>query len=671
VKLYKSFYRAASCNALRKPSNVDPFLCMHIRCPPGSYDVNIEPAKDDLLFSEPSKVISLVEKLFRGYYGEVTSETLTRSRPSPKHQAAGALNDNFDLLLARKAVCSAESSTTADSTFATQLDVAIPGGTGTMNAKSPRNFPDCGNGPDMNPEHASLSQMDRNPPRPTNVESNIGLEGSETHFNMYGMDDEDLLTVGSPPPTQPQFSQEAEDVEVRSARVTNPWSLAKLNAPARQNVGESAIQADPGSTIQLMTPGWGQNEAPRNVRQSACPQESTHRRSNLPSPVASSPTLAAYQNPGPPLRRRAYDEQHDQDDADIESTQGSIREASNPLPKARSPLSHGSPSSQRRSLVMDYNDQSRLMPMPPSLSSSGSSFKISLSTNRELAEILEFEQRKKAAVLHERRAQSDLAAREPKPVKLANIQRKSNDTPLMQAVSSQTRRALPNLDLREGKSDSARDFERRFAKSSGNEAESVIYRNSPHRSRYLAAKERLDHTDPESGLTQDACQSSSATSNTGDLLSEADVRLSEDDPRTYLARLSENGDKMNSLTGLRKTGLQIRRTKTAQLPLETIPTGAANHNLKAMASDPFPGALPLAVISGHQGQLDEYVGTGENSFIGWSANSRDVAAWEATLNGLISRNFRVRLAGGENVTPEVTVMLRTAIKAHADAHSFD
>ncbi|OQU93758.1 hypothetical protein CLAIMM_00233 [Cladophialophora immunda] len=47
-----------------------PFLLMQIQCPPQSYDVNVEPTKDQVLFAQPSQLLSLVESLFgRAYSG--------------------------------------------------------------------------------------------------------------------------------------------------------------------------------------------------------------------------------------------------------------------------------------------------------------------------------------------------------------------------------------------------------------------------------------------------------------------------------------------------------------------------------------------------------------------------------------------------------------------------
>jgi hypothetical protein len=779
VKLYKSFYRVASCSADRKLANVDPFLCMRIRCPPESYDVNIEPAKDDVLFSEPSKVIALAEKLFKDYYGELASEAPTRSWSSAQYQATPTPDDNFDLLLAKKASVTAETSTTLESTLPTQSLVDVPGRTEVPSAEPLRTDLNSCHAPSSIPESRSLHRSDKSPHKPTHAKCSSDVERSGPHFNMYGIDDEDFLTAGSPPLTHHDVSEGSEDKELRSVLVTNPWSLAKLNASARKNVDEPCNQANSGLTIQLMTPGRGQNDPSRHLHRPACQQQSMLPQLSLLSPVASSPTTAAYQNPGPPVRQRAYNERQDQEDDAIESTQNLLTDASHArpvntldtwvqprqptvrLPSSKSasvsyngdgifkaagrpgferrertlnkylsteltdpdnswtepsrisnhidkpfrspfkrrnitssllnenletpdsacagalhatptakppvPLPDPSPSPKRRISVACYESQSASVPPPPSPSQR--SLKMSQAPNTELAEILEFEQRKKAAVLHQRRSQSNRALGELNLAKLAHIQGRPNDVSSVQAFSSQTRHSLPGLDLREEQSNPARNLEIESANSPAEEAGSAINRNSPHRNRYLTAEGRLGNDRPVSDQIQHAGHSDRENGKTRDFLNEAEVRLSEDDPRAYLVRNSRSGQNVDSLSGLSKTGLKIRRTKTARLPLEAIPPDAANHCLKAISPHPFPGTLALATMTSREGEYDEYISCGGNSFVRWSANSRDVTTWQATLQKLISKSYKARLAG-ETVDPEITVMLTTAIRAHADAYGF-
>jgi hypothetical protein len=769
IKLYKTFYRAASGNHDRTPSIVNPFLCMQIQCPPKSYDVNIEPAKDDVLFSEPSKIMMLAEKLFRNYYGQPNSGIHDRSRPPAKDPTGMTLEDSFDLLLARKTSGTAETAIASSHLPSPPLQMDVPQLIGLANTGTAKDAVDDGNATALNSEPPSLFLLDTIPYKPIYVEKSSKRERSASHFNMYGTDDEDLLEVNSTPPTQEPKPQDPEENEVWSARVTNPWSLAKLHAPTRRRVTQSPVQPDPDTTIQLMTPGLERNDSARGTQPLGLEQESEHARPNIPRSAALPLTPAFYQNPGHPSRRRVCNNRQDSaDEDDIESTpnmitntldrwvqprqssvhvsssqessisrngdrvfgaparsilerQGSslddpastqltepndyeaepLRVSNNaekpfkspfkspsvtsfrsaldllrpdsalisPLSaaphEARIPLPNASPLSHRRLPAANYDIQGSLVPPPPP---PGRLFKSSQSPNSELAEILEFEQRKKAAILHQRRSQPSHAHGELRLAKLAHLQRKSNDTTSMQAISSQTRGDLLSLHLGGDGTNPACGFERRFAKSSDKKARGVPHRNSPYLNRYLAAKERLDHAHPESGHPRETSHLDSGNGGTGNVIHEADVRLPEDDPRAYLVRQYGSSKDSNCSTGLTKAGLKIRRAKTARLPLETIPADKAVHTLNATVRDRFPAVPTLAKMTECHSQFDEYVRSGKDSFVIWSANGRDVAVWEKTIKGLISKSFRARLAGGETVTPEVTVMLRTAIIAHTDAY---
>lgn len=74
----------------------DPFLYLHIICPSSSYDANVEPAKDDVLFTDTDFVIARFEFFLKSIYGELqTPTTACRPRANPK-------SGGFDLLLTRK-----------------------------------------------------------------------------------------------------------------------------------------------------------------------------------------------------------------------------------------------------------------------------------------------------------------------------------------------------------------------------------------------------------------------------------------------------------------------------------------------------------------------------------------------------------------------------------------
>ena len=764
VKLYKSFYRAVSGNADRAAS-VNPFLCMHFRCPQESYDVNIEPAKDDLLFSEPSKVMTLAEKLFGDYYGELVPDNDTRTQSTAKRQLGPPGDKTFEFLLARKVSVPVNKSDAAQPTDPPPLEANVVKLTRIADAQPSTNMLNEINGHDLGPEPSRVHSQGRNRPGHPHAEEVSNGERSKPHFNMYSVDDDDLLATEPWTSAQPLQLEKADELEVGSAHITNPWSLAKLHAPTRRSITQSTFQVDSHPAIQLMTPGIGRNDPPRDVQRLSPRQILMHTESNILSPAASSPCSAAYQNPGPPLRRRAYNDQQGSDNDDMESSleaisntsdsrhtstlntwlrpekpavqtppfqRASIPHSSDRRPEAadktnfhqrvgsleglsstqltephdtraapllanknvrkafKSPFrgpsgtfasshqarlfpNNASPPSERRPVLTDGYGRSSLMPPPPSPCQPP--FKMSQTPNDELAEILEFEERKKAAVSRQRRSQSSRTHGELNPAQLARLKCDSSDTASVQIPSSQMHRSVPSLDLREEQSYPGRSFDGRFAEFSDAESPSMMHRNSPHRNRYLAAKERLALSSLGNDHLLNPYLPKTPTFDAGDLSGDTghfpegvDIRLSEDDPRSYLAQSSKNSKKGTSSTGLAKTGLKIYRTKTTKLPLETIRADTANYGLKAVPPDPFPGVPALAMMSERQGRFDEYVRAGKNSFVRWSANSRDVAVWEMTLNGLIAKAFEARLVGGEVVTPQLRLMLTTAIRAHVDAH---
>ena len=67
AKLYKHYLQRIYSGSYNT-SISRPFISMHIRCPSESYDVNIEPAKDEVLFFRPKSLLSLTETLFQKAY---------------------------------------------------------------------------------------------------------------------------------------------------------------------------------------------------------------------------------------------------------------------------------------------------------------------------------------------------------------------------------------------------------------------------------------------------------------------------------------------------------------------------------------------------------------------------------------------------------------------------
>ncbi|KAJ5124945.1 DNA mismatch repair protein C-terminal [Penicillium bovifimosum] len=186
VKLFKPYVRlAASKNGSSKPVT-DPFLCLQIQCPRGTYDVNIEPAKDDLLFEDRQLVLTLVENLFRDHYGELDA-TGKRASKQNNETISGCddASTGFGLLMARKP------------------------------AVDPATEPlICDNPFDDAPAHTPLPQ------RP--IRSSHGV---------------------SPDPSSnviPESSNQSATARTKRSSFVNPWSISKINAsfqtPRRERI---------------------------------------------------------------------------------------------------------------------------------------------------------------------------------------------------------------------------------------------------------------------------------------------------------------------------------------------------------------------------------------------------------------------------------------------------
>ncbi|KAJ6015269.1 DNA mismatch repair protein C-terminal [Penicillium herquei] len=98
-KFFKSYIRMAALRNEATKSITDPFLCLQLSCPQGSYDVNIEPSKDDVLFEDRDIVFSLIEAVFEEHYGQLAD---SRKGPVKKKNPKTAQGDGeFNLLLSR------------------------------------------------------------------------------------------------------------------------------------------------------------------------------------------------------------------------------------------------------------------------------------------------------------------------------------------------------------------------------------------------------------------------------------------------------------------------------------------------------------------------------------------------------------------------------------------
>jgi hypothetical protein len=198
VSLFKEKLRQSigSLDSVKNPS-----LCLNIVCPKASYDPNVEPSKDDVLFDDSNKVIAAVTELFTAIYPirqkEQSVETIEVTGPE------------------------IESVTEAETAHPERSQQQQPS---TEKSKYPAMPPATTVNEDywedvvLNDEELSFLEQ--------------RARASAWRPNMYGYDEEDpelSANINDRP-----ASQEIEDPK-EAARELNPWTIAKMNAPVRRN----------------------------------------------------------------------------------------------------------------------------------------------------------------------------------------------------------------------------------------------------------------------------------------------------------------------------------------------------------------------------------------------------------------------------------------------------
>jgi hypothetical protein len=702
IKLYRHYVRNCTSILHDLPVSFDPLLVMHISCPRGSYDVNIEPMKDEVMFINPDSVLSLVKSLFGEYYGK-PAESDSVTKPLPKSNPSYEAKSSFELLLAKRPMSSVQ--------FASEPARLLQGPNSC--APPPHAYdmaPVLGGQPDMeggngrSPISTIRSSLDSS-------ENNVIVDAvlPLVHSNMYGCDEDDET-----PPLSTGHHDLVCNIEDDADVVSrNPWSLAKINAPVRRQSGLHG--SSPLPTQQQTSSTSSQfDESTSHVT----PRAGAHRqplglRPQLPSPATSPRSPDIFQNPGPPKRPWPSRQQRDdvselgsaleipitpstgdsrgvgnQLDSWVKSTaarielpsfkrvsemyneDGRVEQGQDPAPSEPSRLqqsmknaSHGHPPRQaaqgrpfRSPLLKSLagasakNDACSPSAFGAVPSSQQTSLKLSQSQNPELDQIMEFEHRKKAAVAQQRKAYGKAKSRSMSIVELAQLQQSSiEDTEYKRGSSSM------DLNEHENQANSVAYFGDRFNNRTA--VPDTATKSSPHKNRYLAAAKSLlrgRNDESEAELHCSGVFSPAEITDDGHDI----PKIPENDSRAYLIR-HRSQTTSEDAGGLSKTGLKIRRTKTQRLPLEVVPPDMMLHKVVALLD------FDEGMCSETGTEADKYNTTGKNEFIAWSSSMADVSLWQEDLTGLIERGYRARVGDGL-ISPNVELDLRRMIKTHCD-----
>ena len=581
---------------------------MHIRCPPGSYDANVEPAKDDVLFENAGELLRAAGMLFTKLYGEKEAESSAHSQ----RQSNGRVNtpkDGFQLLLARKAKSTASESSVLEKNLPNVAgqqqsleegmhpSVEIEPCSHPNTPLKPASLGDTVSrassiGPQDDEEEAALIR-NRRLHRRLDEEDSFGEDCRHVQLNQ-----ESVMSRGE---------TEAEDLQHPDFRTSNPFIMARMNQPLqpfKRVVPQQRGSGDFPDASSLgfnhisdygpvrphgTTMGWnaGTLPSPARSQNTMSPGERANEQASQPWPFPQRPWKRKDQGQSGDKRRTTKerygagamdtwveksmpnyspaDARNDSPDVSEESQQrsseGFVR-ASEVFPNG--PLMSPPASIPRRdrlninrpfiSPIQDQHRTSLDAIQPPSLQDRLSTtdrggfrqttLDLSDISNAELEEVMDFERRKKA-VVQARKEQ----------------------------LRQQAKKAyLPQISLREDEDGLAE-----------------LSSNSPHSNRYNAAVAALSQ--PTGGMDNAS-------------LAENEIGkgpiMSPTDPRAYLQR-----QKQQSSNG--KPTLKLRRTLTKNLPLEKTPAGSATHMLYAELDHDLTSITALVHF---YKEFDEYVEKG-------------------------------------------------------------
>ena len=248
---------------------------MHITCPPESYDPNIEPAKDDVLFEDEALVLAATKALFKSIYGEL-KDVMGNTSSSRTGTRTPATKKGFEVLLARaKPPVSSEDTAILDDQTISMTEPSLEGPkTFGLDAQlvddilhdAPGNptIPDQFHCQDQ--RCPSISTMGDQENDGGSVSLSAVAAGTAQHqsersvfsWSMYGFDEDEADAVSTAADSAPDVGDNEPAIGLRKDLSMNPWTIAAMNAPERplqQRRAPSGLQNPPTSpNSQLLTP---------------------------------------------------------------------------------------------------------------------------------------------------------------------------------------------------------------------------------------------------------------------------------------------------------------------------------------------------------------------------------------------------------------------------------
>jgi DNA mismatch repair protein, C-terminal domain len=223
-----------------------PFICLNVICPPGTYDINIEPAKDDILFTEQSTVLTAIEKFFVSIYPEVREPTTQSDvedilRSTPASEVDITSDQLEDLTSMATNMISSNALARSRSSYGMNMPAKQPD-SGDMAFQS-------------GPHHQDIERVEIHQdgiPRAYSAstsyqESDIRSMARPWASSMYEFGEDEPHFAGD---TTEKLLEDIEDLQgiQNDVHISNPWVFARMTAKTRPrmciNHSEGMIYAE-------------------------------------------------------------------------------------------------------------------------------------------------------------------------------------------------------------------------------------------------------------------------------------------------------------------------------------------------------------------------------------------------------------------------------------------
>ncbi|ODM21442.1 hypothetical protein SI65_02286 [Aspergillus cristatus] len=577
TKLYRNYLRSSRGD---EDAVYDPFLCLQIQCPPGSYDVNIEPAKDDVLFEDPQRILSLIDDLFREMYGDIAGSA-EKKQSSNKGKGRASYNDGFELLMAQKSPVLSASQVPATGDDSESLFIT----------------------PSSAFRRPSLPSISRSIEASTQTVDKNSQNGIRR-----GSGDREAL---------------------------NPWSMTKLNAPFRTPM---RTQAGP-SAVPLITNTTRRESVQRHRGENQMSPTSSES-SALPSPPASNSNPNSTSTS--PMDARSSPDRRNLQPSLTASVQSSIRRARErdrerygngavdtwfsriTQPGLRESEDHRPENEEEEAPSLTQLVQSRFGSPDQSPSNTPETFEDLFTQDDNV-----YTQATPAPSQPLTQDKGSLRG----PNQAAEIADKRQEFPVMEKWSARLHQLSgppsdPELEQ-------ALDFERRKKEAIIQRREEIRNRlerppstNSPHHSRYLAARASLNSRPNEQQSQLPFTLEYSVSKST----------LSPFDPRAYLIR-------QNAVPQEPPKDGKTRRIQTSKLPFEKIPDGHDLHDVCLIM--PVDVSELTSSIKEHLTH-DLYTQYGDDFDAFTESESEGpypVDVWKYRLSDLVNKNYETKESG--------------------------